>query len=292
MRRIHRGLLAFCLAGSVAQADTDKLPPMHHVVGVPVSPDMKLPQTFPLGERRELICDTCHGVEDIEHLPEDEVDTRMPDFLHDGPYRALTEFCYRCHEKAEAQRNNVHVMFNAAGELDTQGCRYCHQETPDPRKPYERERMRFQLPRQKLCYGCHLKTPHLNALTHQSAPDEAMRETMRASERRLGVRLPLVEEDKVGCITCHTPHQSGVIDETHPGGRQVEDRAVKEGIAWRRTHWSRVFAEDKAERLAELQADSELPLPEYQRAEQEILLRLSARDGTLCQACHRFEDEP
>jgi hypothetical protein len=31
-------------------------------------------------------------------------------------------------------------------------------------------------------------------------------------------------------------------------------------------------------------------MPEYLRVEKEILLRLSAKDGTLCLSCHEFED--
>jgi hypothetical protein len=283
------GGLLLGVTTSVAWAEAVKLPSMHHVVGVVVSSDMSLPDDFTLGEGGELICDTCHGIADIEDLPPDEVDTEAADFLHAGPYRELTEFCYRCHDKQAIRRNNVHVMRDDSGELDTTGCTYCHRETPDPEAEYEIETMEFQLPKAKLCLGCHLKTPHLNAATHQSRPPDEIRETMREAQRRHGVRLPLVEEDKVGCITCHTPHQAGVIAATKPGGQQVEDRDIDAGIAWQRTHWSRTFAQDKAARLDELSVDAKTPLPEYLRVESEILLRLPARDGTLCHACHSFE---
>jgi hypothetical protein len=291
MKRFILCSLLWGITGPAAWAETEKLPSMHHVVGVVVSSNMNPPSDFTLGAQGELICDTCHGIAGIEELSPDEVDTLAADFLHAGPYRDLTQFCYNCHDKQAVQRYNVHVMLDESGELDTTGCTYCHQQAPDPEAEYRLDELRFRLPKAKLCLGCHLKTPHLNALTHQSAPSDEIRETMRDAQRRHGVRLPLVEEDKVGCITCHTPHQAGVIEATKPGGQQVEDRPVQKGIAWRRTHWSRTFAQDKAQRLADRFPDTQLTLPEYLRAESEILLRLPARDGTLCQACHRFEDE-
>jgi hypothetical protein len=53
-----------------------------------------------------------------------------------------------------------------------------------------------------------------------------------------------------------------------------------------------VFVNDKAQRLAKLKdrQQGSSDVPEYLRVEKEILLRLPAKDGTLCLACHEFED--
>jgi hypothetical protein len=67
---------------------------------------------------------------------------------------------------------------------------------------------------------------------------------------------------------------------------------VAEGIAYARTAWSVVFAKDKAQRLQEIEGNDLLEgrMPEYLRVEKELLLRLRAKDGTLCLSCHEFED--
>jgi hypothetical protein len=152
--------------------------------------------------------------------------------------------------------------------------------------------MAFRLPKEKLCYGCHLKTPHLNALTHQTEPAEEIRQVMHQAEKEHEVKLPLDDEGKIACITCHSPHQSGVIDPGKAAGRVVEDQPVEDGVVYSRSAWSRVFAKDKTQRLHELKVRQQMQaeLPEYLRVEKEILLRLSAKDGTLCLSCHEFED--
>jgi hypothetical protein len=183
-------------------------------------------------------------------------------------------------------------MLNEQEEIDDKGCIYCHMETPDPSVDELGSDMAFRLPKEKLCYGCHLKTPHLNALTHQTEPAEEIRQVMHQAEKEHEVKLPLDDEGKIACITCHSPHQSGVIDPGKAAGRVVEDQPVEDGVVYSRSAWSRVFAKDKTQRLHELKVRQQMQaeLPEYLRVEKEILLRLSAKDGTLCLACHEFED--
>jgi hypothetical protein len=253
---------------------------------------MDIPPELSLGFHGELVCDTCHGIEDLKQIPLDAVDVDAPDFLNLGPYQDLTDFCYHCHEEKEHERYNLHIMLDEQGDIDDRGCIYCHRETPDPNMDEQVTEMRFRLPKEKLCYGCHLKTPHLNALNHQTEPSEEMRLVMRQAEKKHGVKLLLDDKGKVACITCHSPHQSGVIDPSKAAGRVVEDQPIEDGIAYSRTAWSRVFAKDKNQRLQDLKVrqQRQSALPEYRRVEREILLRLSAKDGTLCLACHEFED--
>jgi hypothetical protein len=269
-----------------------QMPPLHHPVEITVPANMQVNEELTLGLNDELVCETCHGIEDLKQIPLDEVDVDAPDFLNLGPYRDLTEFCYHCHEKEGHQRYNLHLMLTEEGELDDRGCVYCHVEAPDPSKTYEADELEFHLSREKLCYGCHLKTPHLNALNHQTEPTDEIRQVIRKAEKKHNVKLPLGDEGEVICITCHSPHQSGVIDADLPAGKVVEDQPIDEGIAYTRTAWSRVFAKDKTERLAELSISRQRhsDLPEYLRVEKEILLRLPAKDGTLCLSCHEFED--
>ncbi|MET0081353.1 MAG: hypothetical protein ABW119_23105 [Candidatus Thiodiazotropha lotti] len=269
-----------------------QLPPLHHPVEIQLPAAMEIPEDFSLGEHGELICDTCHGIEKLEDIPLDQVDPDVESFLRYGPYKDLTDFCYHCHEEQGEQRYNLHVMLDSTGEVDDSGCTYCHTEIPDPRDDTPIEQMEFRLPKAKLCYGCHLKTPHLNTLTHLQKPDEAMIKRIALAEAELKVRLPLDDEGRVTCITCHTAHQSGVIDPQSAGGKSVEENLIDDGILYKQTAWSRLFANDKAERISALKDEhqNQFVRPKYQRVEKEILIRLSAKDGSLCLSCHEFED--
>lgn len=291
--QVCRLLLALYGLAGVSQADEAyRLPPLHHPVEITAPASMSIPQELPLGKQGELVCGTCHGIEDLKRIPLDEVDADAPDFLNLGPYQDLTDFCYHCHEEKGHQRYNLHLMLDEQGEIDDRGCIYCHMDTPDPSEEEHADEMRFRLPKEKLCYGCHLKTPHLNALNHQTEPAEEIRQVMRQAEKKHEVKLPLDDEGMITCITCHSPHQSGVIDPAKAAGRVVEEHPVEDGIVYSRTAWSRVFARDKLKRLQdmEVRGQTNLALPEYLRVEKEILLRLSAKDGTLCLCCHEFED--
>jgi hypothetical protein len=261
-------------------------------VEIAIPETMLIADGLPLGAKGEIVCDTCHGIEDLKEIPLDEVDIDDPAFLNLGPYPVLTDFCYQCHEETGHERYNLHLMLNEKGEVDERGCVYCHRETPDPSLADQADELEFRLPKAKLCYGCHLKTPHLNTLTHQVEADEKMREVMRRAEEEHEIRLPLDEAGKVTCITCHSPHQAGLIDPDRPAGKVVEDGPIEDGIVYRKTAWSQVFARDKATRLRELQSMQEKEPIElaYQRVESEILLRQSAKDGKLCLSCHEFED--
>lgn len=280
------------LSGVVIADEPYKLPPLHHPVEIPIPRGMTIPGEFPLGKQNELICDTCHGIEELKQIPLDEVDLDEADFLHFGPYRDLTDFCYHCHEEQDHERYNLHLMMDDQGEIDDSGCIYCHTEIPDPSIADQAGEMAFRLPKEKLCYGCHLKTPHLNALAHLKEPAQEILDLKHQAEEKHNVKLPLDDQGWIACITCHSPHQAGVIDVDAPEGRVVEENPVDEGVLYKRTAWGRVFSEDKATRLKALKAKQkiEYTMPEYQRVEKEILLRLPAKDGTLCLACHDFED--
>ena len=52
-----------------------ELPLFHHVVGVEPSKNRKIDEKLELGDKGELICSTCHGLEDIDKTPVEDVDT-------------------------------------------------------------------------------------------------------------------------------------------------------------------------------------------------------------------------
>ncbi len=265
------------------------LPPMHHLVNIKPSRSVQVPKRFPLNYRGEITCETCHGIEDIEDIPFGEVDKGESAFLREGPYAKTTAFCYRCHEEKAYRRQNIHDLLDAQGKYDEKACEYCHQEALDPKKEYTREQLKLRLPPETICLGCHLKTPHLNALNHLLKPDKKMRRRMQAAERKLGIILPLDGEGRIMCVTCHSPHERGLIDVNKPAGRQVAGGDLKEGVVYEDHPWDAVYRADKQARLEKLQGKATPVNLHYRRLRSEVLLRLSAKDGSLCLACHEFE---
>ncbi|MGI9212327.1 MAG: hypothetical protein ACR2HF_07615 [Methylococcaceae bacterium] len=278
----------------VSYENSHTLPALHHAVGMSLPDDWADPKGLPLGDQRTVECKTCHGLKNMERTPYPEVDKKAAGFLRGGPYASLDAFCVRCHDRDELERPNIHIMRNEAGQLLEDHCTYCHDGVPSDRdQPHRAVDYRLRLPPEKICYGCHLKTPHFNALEHQDAkPDEAMRRHIRASERQLNIRLPLSNEGRVMCPTCHSPHQYGVIDaHKNPAGQSLQPADLKKGVEYREHPWNAVIQADKDSRLRALNRErhTEFQL-DYRRINQEVLLRTQARDGALCLACHTFRD--
>jgi nitrate/TMAO reductase-like tetraheme cytochrome c subunit len=112
-----------------------------------------------------------------------------------------------------------------------------------------------------------------------------MKTNLKKTEKEQGVHLPLSENDEVLCLTCHSPHAKGVLGEKNPASNQVNGD-IKKGVEYEKHSWSEVMEADKHERLEKIAAT----LPPYQRLKNEVLLRLPAKDGTLCLSCHEFEN--
>ena len=112
-----------------------------------------------------------------------------------------------------------------------------------------------------------------------------MKAQLRKTEQEKGVHLPLSENDEVLCLTCHSPHAKGVLGEKNPASKQVNGD-IKKGVEYEKHSWNEVIEADKRDRLEKIAAI----LPPYQRLKNEVLLRLPAKDGTLCLSCHEFEN--
>jgi len=292
-------LIFFLLLSFAADAkEAQEMPAMHHLFDVKPSEEISIPENFPLNKNKQIDCQTCHGIKDMEDQDFEKVDKQDDDFFREGPYEILTDFCYRCHDTKQYQRDNIHKMLDADGKIIKNTCLYCHEETLDPKEDIREDdkpdAFKLRLPPQNICYGCHLYTPHFNALSHQQKPDEDMSKRISRYEQEHKIILPLSDDGKVMCITCHSSHQIDVISQQKPAGKQVindgMDNDLDKGITYSKHPWNKVFIEDKKNRLDKLNQETDKKhVLNYQRIEKEILLRLPAKDGKLCLVCHEFE---
>lgn len=290
--QIIRIFILFSFATVVFAEEKPELPPFHHIVGVKPSKAIEVPVKFKLGEQGELICATCHGLKDIDKTSVEKVDKNSVDFLIGGSYRRITGFCYRCHDEEKTQRDNIHVMLDSQGEIKKKNCTFCHEEVPDRDKKLESSELKLRVSMQKICYGCHLKDPHFNSVEHQVKPaQKEMLERIHKHSKELNILVPLSEKEEVICISCHTPHQYGVIDPEKPAGNQVVIEDLEKGIEYEEHPWNEVFSADKDARLQAFNQLHNMNVQfSYQRITQEALLRLPAKDGQLCLVCHDFKD--
>ena len=66
---------------------------------------------------------------------------------------------------------------------------------------------------------------------------------------------------------------------------------MEQGPEYLDSRWEPVFEADKLERLAQLGAALGRKLRlRYRRLAGEVLVRLPAKNGKLCRACHHFDD--
>jgi len=291
-----RLLLIFFLLFSFAAGakEEQEMPAMHHLFDVKPSKDVSVPDTFPLNKSMQIDCQTCHGIKDMKKQDFKKIDKQDDNFLREGPYETMAEFCYRCHDTKQYQRDNIHRMLGEDGKIIKSTCLYCHEDTPDPEKDLKadnkHDEIKLRLPPQNICYGCHLYTPHFNALSHQQKPDEDMVKRISKYEQEHKIILPLSDDGKVMCVTCHSSHPVDVINRNKPAGKQVLNNDLDKGITYSEHPWNKVFIEDKIKRLNKLNRETDKNyVLNYQRIEKEILLRLPAKDGKLCLVCHEFE---
>jgi len=286
-------LLLFLLlhSSAVIANKEQEMPAMHHLFGIKPSTEISIPDTFPLNKKKQIDCQTCHGIKEMKEQDFKKIDKQDDDFFREGPYETLTEFCYRCHDTKQYQRNNIHKMLDTNGKIIKNTCLYCHEETPDTeQKEFKMADLKLRLPPQNICYGCHLYTPHFNAQTHQKKPDKEMKKRINKYEQDHKIIIPLSDDGKITCITCHSSHQINVINQQKPAGKQIVNNDLDKGVTYSKHPWNKVFTEDKKNRLNKLNQETDKKYTlSYQRIEREILLRLPAKDGKLCLVCHEFE---
>ncbi|MHB8762890.1 MAG: cytochrome c3 family protein [Deferrisomatales bacterium] len=218
--------------------------PRSNIHPVGVAPNKALPPEFVLGPEGLLLCRSCHRLHGG--------DPASRYLAQEGGDRAA--FCVRCHG-LEMARVNPHQA-----RQGTTRCAYCHASTPEIQTGEARIKARADIVR--LCDFCHGAV----AKDHPRNIDPTI---------SLPKGLPLGQDGKWTCVTCHNPH--GTTSTTHyvrpefakhfERGRQ-DNPHVESYFACKACHRSAVAAEIKA--------------PDYQ-------LRYKGDLNVLCVSCHVTE---
>jgi predicted CXXCH cytochrome family protein len=163
---------------------------------------------FPLfdGQVRCLTCHEIHGGTDHQGTPR---------LLRGGPYADRRTICFMCHYREQYANINPHIMLTDSGEIrEVKGrpvCLVCHSKRPDPETD-SANTVEFRADVGFLCWRCHPPMPAVFLKEHFLVkPSPETLETMKETEERLIVILPLVPRGRITCSTCHNPHQKGVM---------------------------------------------------------------------------------
>lgn len=190
----------------------------------------RMPSGFPLTDGR-LTCLTCH---DLTWGCTTQPPAAMPsrNSLRGDRVASPSEFCFYCHVKESYNSFNVHDQLKT-GEAKTDVCLWCHTNVPDVNSPDE-AKVPYGLrgTSNAICRNCHRMmedhpagSPHVNEMPtsemiwRMSAYE--MQSKMRLSfaqlleyaraTRRSPRSMPLDENGRIACYTCHNPHEKGLF---------------------------------------------------------------------------------
>lgn len=157
-----------------------------------------------------------------------------------------------------------HQMVGADGKPDPKACLVCHQED-----------MSLSLSKAETCTLCHAASIHAGAEQHLRAAAASVARLIGAT----GATLPLTEDGRIYCGTCHVFHDPAISGEKALATPWVPARAglpeaVRQSLIER---WNRAAAE----------RGEAAPGATF-TTEGTTRLRLPIDDGTLCRQCHGY----
>jgi hypothetical protein len=202
-------------------------------VAVPKAMQAKIPSGFPLRDG-QITCVSCHTFKVLCAPSDPHISS-----LRGEPYPDRTGFCFRCHEAKQYERLNPHNQLDASGRMVADKCLFCHTQKPDETQAtYTTIKLIGGV--EMLCQGCHnVGDRHPAGKPHMVRPTLEYQVRMQALERQYGLVLPLDENGKLTCITCHNPHDAGVIPKTLAGakgaGEKLRHRLPK--VLCQECHW-------------------------------------------------------
>ena len=144
-------------------------------------------------------------------------------FLRGGPYANRTEICFRCHDENMYKKLNPHNQINTKGEIIKEICLYCHEEKPDE-KIATYESIKLIGDTKMICQRCHnIQNRHPAGKEHFKRPNDKILDRMKTAEIIYSIILPLDNEERITCITCHNPHERGVIPTEREGAKGASE---------------------------------------------------------------------
>ena len=222
----------------------------------------RIPSDFPL-EGGMLTCLSCH---DVTWHCKPGGPTAAPgrDFLRGPRVSRPLAFCFRCHAREDYRPFNAHDQLEA-GKVKTDTCIWCHINIPDV-SSHLQEGASYALRSESfgVCNNCHPVTkghptgdPHMYAtpsadmMWHMSAyelqsqmhlPFKQLLGYVQAA-RRAPRSIPLDENGRITCYSCHNPHEKGLLPNWNLRSVGAEPRQATnhrlrahEGIACRACH--------------------------------------------------------
>jgi hypothetical protein len=197
-----------------------------HPIGIEPSEEKKkrLPNDFPLQDGK-IDCITCHDIFDqcrdsgSAEMFADE--SRL--FLRGKPYKNLKTLCYKCHNEIQFKKYNPHKQLNANGDIVGLKCLYCHKKIPDVNQAgYDDITLIGNL--DMLCDRCHNKIGEQSLhASHMRKPSAKVLARIKQLENKFGIILPLNDDGKITCVTCHNPHEKGVIPAEKAGSKGADE---------------------------------------------------------------------
>jgi predicted CXXCH cytochrome family protein len=206
----------------------------------------RIPYDFPLKDGK-LTCSTCHNI--TWSCPKERPAT-MPynNFLRGAPTPHPLAFCFNCHIQENYRPFNVHDQIDA-GKVKTETCLWCHISTPDVNSNI-REAASYGLRGKAfdLCINCHsVPAGHPTGNPHMySTPSAEMMSYMSAYEmqhkmnlslkqllgyvqaaKRAPRLIPLDENGRITCYSCHNPHEKGLLPNGNPRSVGAEPKEAK-----------------------------------------------------------------
>jgi predicted CXXCH cytochrome family protein len=164
---------------------------MHHPMTAP-SEAVGIPEGWKLRKDGSLGCQTCH--QDGHGPP----DPQNPNMLRGGPYREANESCFKCHDRNNYVRRNIH---REVGEFG--GCEFCHIVKERTALRPEGKVGDLLAEPNFLCLLCHTVLPHPASADHTIRPK-------KYSFLSLDENVTPLSLGKITCHTCHDSHSSEV----------------------------------------------------------------------------------
>ncbi len=192
-----------------------------HFHPLEVRPDaasgVKIPAGYPL-QQGKLGCLTCHDVYlQCRDSEADKLLLKGQMLLRGMPYKSTLTFCFKCHDESRYPRYDPHEQIDAAGQVIQNKCLYCHTTVPDASHTTYRE-VKLIGSFGELCKGCHYLTARQPLhVRHLRKPTLEVVQRMKEMQAQYKIVLPLDQDGKVTCVTCHNPHQKGLIPDQRAG---------------------------------------------------------------------------